>query len=135
MEKLTILELIDFIRLNWKGIKTLKESDVEHFFLQRSPIQLLLFVAQIESENLCETGFSNFIESKTPEKITNTQPVDFEVSLKDLLTTKEATQILKISKTRFYSLVNEGLITLLRFDYSGRKTFVRLSQISQLLKN
>ena len=50
MEKLTILELIDFIRKNWKYIHTLKESEVEHFFLQRSPLELYRFVHQIQFE-------------------------------------------------------------------------------------
>ena len=54
MEKLTILELIDFLRKNWKYIHTLEESKVEHFFLQRSPIELLLFASQVEFEsNYC----------------------------------------------------------------------------------
>jgi hypothetical protein len=54
MEKLTIYELIDFIRLNWKGIKYLKDSEVQHFFLQRSPIELLLFASQLGCANRCK---------------------------------------------------------------------------------
>ena len=134
MEKLTILELIDFIRSNWKGIKTLKESEVEYFFLDRSPIELLLFASQIECKNQRETGFDNFMASNKIDKVTNTQPVDIKVITDDLLTPKEAWQMLKINRTRFYTLINQGLITLLRFEYSGRKTFVSRSQISRLLE-
>lgn len=50
----------------------------------------------------------------------------------DLLAPKEAWKILKINKTRFYTLVNQGFITLVRFDYSGRKTFVQRSQLALL---
>lgn len=50
----------------------------------------------------------------------------------DLLAPREAWQILKINKTRFYTLVNQGYIKLLRFDYAGRKTFVQRSQLANL---
>lgn len=50
----------------------------------------------------------------------------------DLVTPKQAWELLKIGKTRFYTLVEQGYITLIRFDYSGRKTFVSLSQLTEL---
>ena len=50
----------------------------------------------------------------------------------NLLTPKEAWEALKIGKTRFYTLVSQGHITLLRFDYAGRKTFVKRSELALL---
>jgi hypothetical protein len=61
-----------------------------------------------------------------------TQPKQFDTITKDLLTPKEAWEALKIGRTRFYTLVNQGYISLVKFEYSGRKTFVRRSQLSQL---
>jgi hypothetical protein len=61
-----------------------------------------------------------------------TTPKQFDTITKDLLTPKEAWEALKIGKTRFYTLVNQGYVNLLRFDYAGRKTFVSRSQLSQL---
>lgn len=60
---------------------------------------------------------------KTLEEISN-----------DLLTPKEAWGILKINKTRFYTLINQGYITLVRFDYSGNKTFVKRSELALLFQ-
>lgn len=50
----------------------------------------------------------------------------------DLITPKQAWESIKVCKTRFYTLVNQGYITLVRFDYSGRKTFVKRSQLALL---
>jgi hypothetical protein len=50
----------------------------------------------------------------------------------DLITPKQAWESIKIGKTRFYTLVGQGYINLLRFDYSGRKTFVRRSELALL---
>lgn len=50
----------------------------------------------------------------------------------NLLTPKQAWEALKIGKTRFYTLVSQGHITLVRFDYSGRKTFVKRSELALL---
>ena len=50
----------------------------------------------------------------------------------NLLSPKEAWEALKIGRTRFYTLVNQGYITLYRFDYAGRKTFVKRSQLALL---
>ena len=50
----------------------------------------------------------------------------------NLLTPKEAWEALKIGKTRFYTLVSQGHITLARFDYAGRKTFVKRSELALL---
>jgi hypothetical protein len=50
----------------------------------------------------------------------------------DLLTPKQAWKLIKIGKTRFYTLVEQGYINLIRFDYSGRKTFVRRSELTTL---
>jgi hypothetical protein len=68
MEKLTILELIDFIRKNWKYIHTLEESKVEHFFLQRSPIELLLFASQLECASRCKIGSDNSITANSSDE-------------------------------------------------------------------
>lgn len=62
----------------------------------------------------------------------NTDTVTLENITGDLVTPKQAWELIKIGKTRFYTLVEQGYITLLRFDYSGRKTFVRRSQLAQL---
>lgn len=58
--------------------------------------------------------------------------VQVESITNDLLTPKEAWTVLKICRTRFYSLVNQGYINLVRFDYSGRKTFVKRSELVNL---
>lgn len=50
----------------------------------------------------------------------------------DLITPKQAWESIKVCKTRFYTLVSQGHITLHRFDYSGRKTFVKRSQLALL---
>jgi hypothetical protein len=50
----------------------------------------------------------------------------------NLLTPKQAWEALKIGKTRFYTLVSQGHITLVRFDYAGRKTFVKRSELALL---
>ena len=68
MEKLTILELIDFIRQNWKDIKILKESEVEHFFLDRSPIELLLFASQVGCASRCKIGSAISITSNNSDE-------------------------------------------------------------------
>ena len=68
------------------------------------------------------------MENKTPQS----QAFVLEDFTNDLLAPKEAWQMLKINKTRFYTLVNQGYISLLRFDYSGRKTFVKRSQLVNL---
>ena len=60
------------------------------------------------------------------------QPKQFDTITKDLLTPKEAWEALKIGRTRFYTLVNQGYIGLVRFDYSGRKTFVQRSRLANL---
>ena len=61
-----------------------------------------------------------------------TQVKQFNNLVNDLLTPKEAWESLRISKTRFYTLVNQGYISLVKFDYSGRKTFVQRSQLASL---
>lgn len=62
----------------------------------------------------------------------NSNLVRLEKITDDLLSPKEAWEALKIGKTRFYTLVSQGYITLLRFDYAGRKTFVQCSELALL---
>ena len=61
-----------------------------------------------------------------------TQTKQFETITKDLLTPREAWEALRIGRTRFYTLVNQGFVNLVRFEYSGRKTFVQRSELSLL---
>lgn len=50
----------------------------------------------------------------------------------DLVTVKEACSMLQISRTRLNDLAKIGKINFLRFDFSGRKIFLRHSQILAL---
>lgn len=57
---------------------------------------------------------------------------ELESITNDLLSPKEAWTLLKIGRTRFYSLVDQGHINIVRFQYSGRKTFVKRSELMKL---
>lgn len=59
-------------------------------------------------------------------KVTRQQPVG------DYLLPKEVCEILKISKNKFYSLVNSGYLTTIKPVANARKTYVLRSQVVAL---
>ena len=50
----------------------------------------------------------------------------------DYLLPSEVLEILKISKNKFYSLVNQGYLKTIKLDPKGRKTYVLRSQVVAL---
>ena len=85
--------------------------------VQKSPYNIM----KQQSNTLISPSNGQIPISTRLEKITD-----------NLLTPKEAWGALKIGKTRFYTLVSQGHITLARFDYAGRKTFVKRSELALL---
>ncbi len=50
----------------------------------------------------------------------------------DYLTPTEVCSILKISKGKFYQFINDGVLTTIKPDPKGRKTYVLRSQVENL---
>lgn len=66
MEKLTILELINIIRNEWKHTDTLSDSDFQSYVLQKKPLDLLRLAQKIVSNN--QTKSSDAFDLSVSEK-------------------------------------------------------------------
>ncbi|MEA5457929.1 helix-turn-helix domain-containing protein [Arcicella sp. LKC2W] len=77
------------------------------------------------------TNFEKFVLASLAEikrQLPNNQPTPTG----DYLTPTEVCSILKISKGKFYQFINDGVLTTIKPDPKGRKTYVLRSQVENL---
>ena len=77
------------------------------------------------------TEFERFVLSSLAE-IKRQLPRKSVIPTGDYLTPNEVCSILKISKGKFYQLVSDKVLTTIKPDPKGRKTYVMRSQVENL---
>ena len=77
------------------------------------------------------TDFERFVLASLAE-IKRQLPNTSAIPIGDYLTPTEVCFILKISKGKFYQFVNDGVLTTIKPDPKGRKTYVLRSQVEDL---
>ena len=77
------------------------------------------------------TDFERFVLASLAE-IKRHLPNTTAIPTGDYLTPTEVCSILKISKGKFYQFVNDGVLTTIKPDPKGRKTYVLRSQVENL---
>ena len=77
------------------------------------------------------TNFEKFVFA-TLVKIERRLPSTTDIPTGDYLTPVEVCSILKISKGKFYQLVADEVLTTIKPDPKGRKTYVLRSQVENL---
>ena len=66
------------------------------------------------------------------EKINRRLKFEHSMPQGDYLTPNEVCQIIKISKGKFYQWVRDGILSTIKPDPKGRKTYVLRSQVENL---
>lgn len=77
------------------------------------------------------TDFERFVLASLAE-IKRQLPNSQAIPTGDYLTPTEVCSILKISKGKFYQFINDGVLTTIKPDPKGRKTYVLRSQVENL---
>jgi excisionase family DNA binding protein len=82
-------------------------------------------------EFIPSTNFEKFVLASLAE-IKRQLPKSTAIPTGDYLTPTEVCSILKISKGKFYQFINDGVLTTIKPDPKGRKTYVLRSQVENL---
>ena len=82
-------------------------------------------------EYTASTNFEKFVLASLAE-IKRQLPNANAIPTGDYLTPVEVCSILKISKGKFYQLVSDEVLTTIKPDPKGRKTYVLRSQVENL---